>query len=205
MNGESASVKPFAESCEENKAPILAVLSRLFAHTRCVLEVGSGTGQHAVHFAAAMPQLVWQTSDVAENLPGIRAWLHEAALANLPDPLILDVQADWPAGPYDGVFSANTAHIMGWPEVEVFFAGVARVLAAGGCFALYGPFNYSGAYTSESNRNFDGWLKRRDPRSGIRNFDALNALAMRNGLRFDEDVEMPVNNRILVWRKPAAG
>lgn len=205
MSGGEVSVKPFAESSEENKTPILAVLGRLFVQTRCVLEVGSGTGQHAVHFAAAMPHLVWQTSDVAENLPGIRAWLDEAALPNLPDPLMLDVCGDWPAGPYEGVFSANTAHIMGWSEVERFFAGVSRVLTAGGRFALYGPFNYGGTYTSESNRNFDGWLKRRDPRSGIRDFDALNALATRNGLRFDADVEMPVNNRILVWRKPTTG
>ncbi|MEJ2590920.1 MAG: DUF938 domain-containing protein [Candidatus Thiodiazotropha sp.] len=198
-------MKPFAESCEENKAPILAVLMRLFAPAGRVLEIGSGTGQHAVHFAAAMPHLSWQTSDVAENLPGVRAWLDESALSNLPEPLSLDVRDDWPDGPYDGVFSANTAHIMGWPEVEALFAGVGRVLDDGGCFALYGPFNYGGAYTSESNRSFDGWLKRRDPRSGIRDFDALNALAADNGLRFEEDVEMPVNNRILVWRKTVTG
>lgn len=194
-------VKPFAESCEENKTPILQVLKRLFADTGSVLEIGSGTGQHAVHFAAAMPHLIWQTSDVRENHPGIHAWLDEAALPNLRYPFALDVRGDWPGASYEGVFSANTAHIMSWPEVEKFYQGVGQVLDEGGCFALYGPFNYGGRYTSESNRQFDGWLQRRDPLSGIRDFDALNALAASHGMRFSEDIEMPVNNRILVWRK----
>ncbi len=197
-------MKPFAESCEENKAPILQVLVRLFADTRSVLEIGSGTGQHAVHFAAAMPHLVWQTSEVAVHHGGIHAWLDEVALANLRYPLDLDVRRDWPDEPYEAVFSANTAHIMSWPEVEHLFQGVGRVLAPGGLFALYGPFNYGGEYTSESNRRFDAWLKGRDPLSGIRDFDALDRLADQQGLIFQEDVEMPVNNRILVWRKARA-
>jgi len=193
--------KPYAESCDQNKAPILAVLSRLFADSRRVLEIGSGTGQHAVHFAAAMPHLTWQTSDVAENHPGIRAWLDEAALANVLYPLDLDVRGCWPDDAYDAIFSANTAHIMSWGEVESLFQGIGRVLAEGGRFALYGPFNYNGAYTSESNRRFDGWLKQRDPLSGIRDFDALDRLADNQGLSFEADIEMPVNNRLLVWRK----
>jgi cyclopropane fatty-acyl-phospholipid synthase-like methyltransferase len=193
--------KPCAESCDQNKAPILAVLSRLFAESRSVLEIGSGTGQHAVHFAAAMPHLVWQTSDVSENHPGIRAWLDEAGLSNTRNPIDLNVRGRWPKQTYDAIFSANTAHIMCWREVEHLFEGIGKVLAQGGCFALYGPFNYNGQYTSDSNRRFDGWLKQRDPLSGIRDFTELNRLAEAQGLAFEEDIEMPVNNRILVWRQ----
>jgi cyclopropane fatty-acyl-phospholipid synthase-like methyltransferase len=193
--------KPYAESCEENKAPILAVLSQLFADVHSVLEIGSGTGQHAVHFAAAMPHLIWHTSDVAEHHPGMHDWLDEAALPNTRDPIDLDVRGNWPEETYDAVFSANTAHIMGWPAVEALFAGIGKVLAEGGCFALYGPFNYNGQYSSESNRRFDVWLKQRDPLSGIRDFADLNQLAEAQGLKSEEDIEMPVNNRILVWRR----
>ncbi|MDJ0805812.1 MAG: DUF938 domain-containing protein [Gammaproteobacteria bacterium] len=193
--------KPFAESCEENKQPILAVLERLFTGVRRVLEVGSGTGQHAVYFAGAMPHLYWQTSDREENHPGIRAWLADASLPNIGLPISLDVTETWPARTYDGVFSANTAHIMSWPEVQHFFQGVGQVLEPGGRFVLYGPCNFGGNYTSDSNRNFDHWLKERDPLSGIRNFEDLNRLAGEQGLRFLEDIEMPVNNRTLVWHR----
>ncbi|MEW8026130.1 MAG: DUF938 domain-containing protein [Candidatus Thiodiazotropha sp.] len=194
-------MKPYSEACDENKAPILQVLLRLFRDIRTVLEIGSGTGQHAVHFAAAMPHLTWQTSDIDENHPGIRAWLQEAALPNLRNPIGLDVGAVWPAEEYDAIFSANTTHIMSWPEVQRMFEGIGQVLKRGGCFALYGPFNYQGGYTSESNRRFDQWLKSRDSLSGIRDFEALNELADLNHLVFSEDVGMPVNNRILVWRR----
>lgn len=194
-------MKPYADACDENKAPILTVLVRLFQDVRSVLEIGSGTGQHAVHFAAAMPWITWQTSDLEANHPGISAWLEESALPNLRDPITLDVGGVWPVAEYDGVFSANTTHIMSWPEVEQMFQGIGHVLKPGGCFALYGPFNYLGDYTSESNRRFDQWLKSRDPLSGIRDFEALNGLAGANNLQFSEDVEMPVNNRILVWHR----
>ncbi|GAB3345784.1 DUF938 domain-containing protein [Lysobacter tyrosinilyticus] len=197
--------KPFAPACERNRDPILAVLREHFSDRRSVLEIGSGTGQHAVHFAAAMPWLSWQCADRAENLPGIRMWLDEAGLANTPAPIELDVRDAWPADRYDAVFSANTLHIMGWPEVETFFAGVERVLASatdvGGVLAVYGPFNYAGAYTSDSNRDFDGWLKARDPVSGIRDFEAVDALARGIGLRLVADVAMPANNRTLLWRR----
>lgn len=194
------SEKPFAESCEENKQPILQVLQRLFADKRSVLEVGSGTGQHAVHFAKAMPHLFWQTSDREENHAGIRAWLDDSVLENIGPPLLLDVTGSWPDSYYDAVFSANTTHIMSWPEVESFFSGVGKMLNPGGCFALYGPFNFGGCYTSESNSRFDHWLMARDPLSGIRNFEDLDGLAKGQGMLFQEDIEMPVNNRILVWR-----
>ncbi len=194
-------MKPFSEACEENKQPILAVLERLFADVHRVLEIGSGTGQHAVYFAAALPHLIWQTSDLPEHHPGIRDWLEEAALPNLKAPIVLDVGGVWPDQEFDAVFSANTAHIMSWPQVAQMFEGIGGVLESGGCFALYGPFNFGGDYTSDSNKRFDQWLKARDSYSGIRNFEDLDDLAGSNGLTFVQDIPMPVNNRILVWRR----
>ena len=193
--------KPFAPACERNRDPILEVLRTQFADHSSVLEVGSGTGQHAVHFAAAMPWLSWQCADLAPQLPGIRQWLDEAGLPNTPPPLTLDVRGPWPTGPYDAVFSANILHIIGWPEVEAFFAGVERVVGAAGMLVVYGPFNAGGNYTSASNRDFDAWLKARDPRSGIRDVEAVQALAAQAGLHAVDDVAMPANNRCLVWRR----
>lgn len=193
--------KPFAPACERNRGPILAVLRTRFADCRRVLEVGSGTGQHAVHFAAAMPWLSWQCADLPSQLTDIRQWLDEAGLPNTPPPLALDVAGAWPSGPYDAVFSANVLHIVGEPEVEAFFAGVGRVLGESGVLVVYGPFNVGGMYTSDSNREFDAWLKARDPRSGIRDVEAVQALAAQVGLRAVDDVAMPANNRCLVWRR----
>ena len=202
------STRPYAPACDRNRDPILAVLRRHFADRRHVLEVGSGTGQHAVYFAAAMPWLRWQCSD-RDDLSGIRAWLDDAALPNTPPPAPLDVasgswpRADTPDGRFDAMFSANTLHIMGWPEVERFFAGLDDALSADAVAVVYGPFNYGGQYTSESNREFDGWLKARDPRSAIRDVEAVHALARGIGLHPVEDVAMPANNRCLVWRRGA--
>ncbi len=205
--GSVPASKPFAPACERNREPILGVLQCWFADRQRVLEIGSGTGQHAVHFAAAMPWLQWQASDRAEHLDGIRAWLDEAALPNTPPPLELDVaHGAWPAArfdaaSFDAAFTANTLHIMGWPEVEAFFAGLQQVLSADAVLAVYGPFNYGGDYTSASNREFDAWLKARDPRSGIRDFEAVDALARGIGLSLIEDNAMPANNRCLVWTR----
>ena len=194
--------KPFAPACERNREPILGVLQRWFADRRHVLEIGSGTGQHAVHFAAAMPWLRWQATDRAEHLDGIAAWLDEAALANAPLPLALDVaRGPWPGAGFDAAFSANTLHIMGWPEVEACFAGLQHALAGDAVVAVYGPFNYGGDYTSASNREFDAWLKARDARSGIRDFEAVDALARAIGFVLAEDVAMPAHNRCLVWTR----
>lgn len=194
-------MKPFAESCEENKQPILQVLQKEFAHARRVLEIGSGTGQHAVYFARELAHLSWQTSDVQDNHPGIMAWLNDEGTDNAHPPLPLDVtQVNWPAQEYDGVFSANTVHIMSWPEVEKMFVGIGQILLPGGRFCLYGPFNYDGQYTSNSNARFDQWLKSRDPKSGIRDVADLNKLAAKAGLKLVRDYEMPTNNRILVWQ-----
>lgn len=196
--------KPFSQACENNKDPILAVIAPAFAAAQTVLEIGSGTGQHAVHFGAALPHLVWQTSDVEDNHPGICAWLKEAALPNVRSPLHLDVDGrEWLALRVEGVFSANTAHIMSWEQVINMVAGVGVILSPGGVFCLYGPFNYSGRYTSESNARFDQWLKARDPLSGIRDFEAIDELARGAGLDLQADHPMPANNRTLVWRKRA--
>lgn len=194
-------IKSFAPACERNRDPILAVLRTQFAERRSVLEVGSGTGQHAVYFAEAMPWLVWQCADLAPQLPDIRRWLDDARLPNTPPPIALDVCGTWPDGTYDAVFSANTLHIMSAPAVEAFFAGVGRVLAPSGRLVVYGPFNAGGHYTSESNRDFDAWLKARDPASGIRDIETVQALAARAGLHAIDDVAMPANNRCLVWQR----
>jgi len=195
-------MKPYSDACDENREPILEVIRQEFSACRTVLEIGSGTGQHAVYFGRQLPQLTWQPSDVAGNHPGINAWRNEAGLDNVPPPLQLDVSRDdWPAVCYDGVFSANTCHIMSWGEVESMFRGIGRVLPPGGVLCLYGPFNYRNAYTSDSNARFDAFLKSRDPASGIRNFEALDSLAADNGMRFRQDHEMPVNNRLLVWSR----
>ena len=192
--------KPCSPACERNRDPILAVLREHFARRRSVLEIGSGTGQHAVHFAAAMPWLAWQCSDVADNLPGIRAWLDEARLANTPAPIELDVTAPpLLASRFDALFSANTLHIMGWTDVQAFFALLPALLQPQATVVVYGPFNYRGAYTSDSNRDFDAWLRARDPRSGIRDFESVDALARAAGLRLLDDVAMPANNRCLAW------
>jgi cyclopropane fatty-acyl-phospholipid synthase-like methyltransferase len=194
--------KPFSEACEENKAPIRDVLANYLGGRRSVLEIGSGTGQHAVAFAAAFPSVTWQASDIRQNLPGIRRWIEEAGLANLPGPIELDVTGTWPKTRFDAVFSANTAHIMSDAEVEAMLRGIPRVLARDGLFALYGPFNYEGGFTSESNARFHQWLKARDPASGIKDVETLDELARAGGLELVRDHEMPVNNRTLVWRKP---
>jgi cyclopropane fatty-acyl-phospholipid synthase-like methyltransferase len=195
-------MKPFAESSEQNKLPILEVLKHYLPDAQRVLEIGSGTGQHAVFFSKEFPNLHWHASDREENHPGILAWLQEAKLENLYGPKLLDVnQADWPNQEYDAVFSANTAHIMNWHSVKNMFRGVGQILKPGGVFCLYGPFNYNGHYTSDSNARFDVWLKERDLESAIRDFEALCGLADENGMTLLADHEMPANNRILVWTK----
>ena len=193
--------KPFSQSCENNKEPILAVLKEAFKEVSFVLEIGSGTGQHAVHFSRHLPHLTWQPSDLEINHDSINAWRREAGLANLLAPLLLDVTADhWPEIRVDSVFSANTTHIMAWPAVVAMITGIGALLETGGIFCLYGPFNYNRRYTSDSNARFDLWLKQRDPQSGLRDIEDLDELARANGLRLKQDYAMPVNNRLLVWQ-----
>lgn len=192
------------------------MLRSVLAQSRHVLEIGSGTGQHAVHFAPALPHLLWQASDRAGCLPGLRARIARDGAGRLPPPIELDVQAHpWriPSGrgvpPVDAVFSANTLHIMAWEEVEDFFRGAGRLFAAAveaspaappRCvLAVYGPFRYRGAFTTPSNATFDATLKARDPASGIRDFEAVDALAAAQGLALAADHAMPANNQLLVW------
>lgn len=198
------SALPHSAACERNREPILDALRVHFAAATRVLEIGSGTGQHAVHFAAALPHLLWQCSELDGELGAVRAWLAAYPQRNLPPPLVLDVCGEWPAGPWDAIFSANTLHIMAWTGVECLFRGVARHLEPGGTLAIYGPFNYGGRHTSPSNAEFDAWLEARDPASGIRDAEAVQALARAAGLRAVEDRAMPANNRLLAWRRERA-
>ncbi len=193
--------KPFSAACERNRQPILAVLREWFADRRHVLEIGSGTGQHAAHFAAALPKLRWQTSDVPDNLPGIRLWLKEAALPNTPAPIAFDVNDTPPGGEYDAVFSANTLHIMGWKEVERMFAALPKLTRRGALLVIYGPFNYEGQFTSPSNAQFDEALRSGNPKRGIRDFEEVDALASAAGFVLKEDRAMPANNRCIVWKR----
>jgi SAM-dependent methyltransferase len=198
---ESPMAKPFSPACERNQEVILDVLRQVFADRHRVLEVGSGTGQHAVHFARAMPQLVWQASDVAANLGGIRQWLSEAALPNTPEPLVFDIDGEAPAATFDAVFSANTLHIMAWPQVQRLFRALPGVMGEAAVLVVYGPFNYGGRFTSESNAAFDASLRAAQPERGIRDVEAVDALAQAAGLRLAEDRAMPANNRCLVWHR----
>src|ERR1700733_5352573 len=192
----------FSEACERNKDPILQVLRGAFARSSQVLEIGSGTGQHAVYFARHLPHLRWQPSDTAEHLDALRARIVAEGTPNLALPLLLDVRAHpWPIADADAVFSANTLHIMSWEAVQEFFSGMGRLLSSGGVLGVYGPFRYAGRYTSESNATFDRYLGERDSASGIRDFEAVDELARKEGLELDSDSDMPAHNRTLVWRR----
>lgn len=194
--------KQFSAACERNSAPICALLQQILKNSAHVLEIGSGTGQHAVYFGAAMPHLVWHSSDLPQNHPSIIAWQQEARLPNVVGPLTLSVsQSDWPTGPFDAVFSANTCHIMAWQEVEAMFAGIGRLLPQGGLVCIYGPFNYGGRFSSPSNAQFDAMLRAQAAHMGIRDFEAVNALAAAQGLVLQADHPMPANNQLLVWRR----
>ncbi len=195
-------MRPFSEACERNKGPILGILEAVLAGTSRVLEIGSGTGQHAVHFARHLPRLAWQPTERADQLPGLAAGLAAEALPNLLEPMELDVrQPTWPGSGFDAVFTANTLHIMSWPEVVALFEGLGRVLSRDAVVAVYGPFRYGGAYTSASNAAFDQALRARDPASGIRDFEAVNELAGARGLVLSADHRMPANNQLLVWKR----
>ncbi|MEN9866412.1 MAG: hypothetical protein RL748_2002 [Pseudomonadota bacterium] len=197
-------MKQHSGACERNQQPILQVLRQVFASAQRVLEIGSGTGQHAVYFAPQLPHLAWQTSDLEHNHPSIQAWINDSPSPNLLPPLVLDMAAArWPTDPFDAAFTANTCHIMNWVEVEAMFDGVGNLLPANGVFAVYGPFNYDGKFTSDSNARFDASLREFAPHMGIRDMGDLQRLARQHGLQLEQDIDMPANNRILVWRKVA--
>ncbi len=194
--------KPFSQACENNKLPILTILSRVFIDTRAVLEIGSGTGQHAVFFAENLPHLTWYPTDCDNNVAGIALWLKDAALTNIASLQTLDVnQKEWPKTKFDGAFSANTAHIMALEEVEYMFQGLAAVLASNSKFCLYGPFKYQGNFTTPSNERFDQWLKLQADHMGVRDIEYIESLADANGFVLAEDNAMPANNQLLVFLK----
>ena len=195
---------PRSEAGERNKGPILAILRNLLTAPGLVLEIGAGTGQHAVHFARHLPHLEWLPTDRGEWLDALRERVRREGPSNLRVPIELDVNSnDWPIESADAVYSANTLHIMAWPEVEAFFRGVGRTLAPRGRLAVYGPFRFEGNYTSASNAEFDAYLRRHDAASGIRDFEAIDALAAAVGLQLEANRAMPANNQLLVWRKSA--
>ena len=193
--------KPFSEASERNREPLLAVLARHFADRSRVLEIGSGSGQHAVHFAQGLPHLTWQCSDMPAQLPGIRLWLDQAGLANTPAPLALDVDGAWPCARFDAVFTANTLHILAWEQVLRMFSRLPGAMTNDAVLAIYGPFNYQGRFTSAGNGSFDASLKARTAHMGIRDFEAVDGAAHGAGLELVEDCTMPANNRCLIWHK----
>ena len=194
--------KPYSQACENNKDPILTVIRTVFDRPVTVWEIGSGTGQHACHFARHLPHIEWQPTDRSECLPGIQMWLQEAGLPNLKQPLILDVTDPvWPSRDIEALFTANTLHILSRANVETLFERLSVYLAAEASVCIYGPFNYSGTYTSDSNARFDQWLKNRDPGSGIKDFEDIVDLARQSGLHLTKDFEMLANNRLLVFNR----
>jgi SAM-dependent methyltransferase len=193
---------PFSAACERNKDPILEVLRSRFAGRAQVLEIGSGTGQHAVHFARALAHLTWHPTEQLAYLADLTERVKLEGSDNLRAPTVLDVrQAVWPLRSVDAVFTANTLHIMSWSEVTALYRGVGTVLAPGGVFCVYGPFRYDGRYTSDSNQEFDRMLQERDPDSGLRDIHAVTILAQQYGLRLDADHDLPAYNRLLVFAK----
>ena len=190
-----------SDACERNKEPILAILREAFAGHTHVLEIGSGTGQHAVHFALAMPEIVWQPSETPEAMPALRKRIFNEGPKNLRAPVMIDVtETPWDVRKVDGVFTANTLHIMHWPNVEAFFAGLPAIAKPGTVLVVYGPFRYGGAHTSGSNASFDAMLRARDPGSGIRDFEEVDKLAQKAKFSRIADHAMPANNRTLVWK-----
>jgi len=196
---------PFSPACERNRVPIRDVLVQVFGDCTDVLEIGSGTGQHAVFLAASMPWLVWRPTDFGEYLPGLAARVAIEGPANCRAPEVLDVRRrPWPVDGTDAIFSANTLHIMAWSAVRALFAGLAGLSGPPRILAIYGPFRYAGRCTSDSNARFDASLRARDPASGIRDFEAVDALAREAGFELQADHAMPANNQLIVWRRARA-
>ncbi|MGF6991675.1 DUF938 domain-containing protein [Paraburkholderia sp. GAS32] len=209
MTDSHPALRQHSPSAERNREPILAVLREVLPATGRVLEIASGTGQHAICFAGALPGLDWQPSDIdADARASIAAWVAHAGLANVRAPLALDVhQADWGVqtldklDQFDAVVCINMIHISPWSATQALFAGASRRLVDGGVLYLYGPYKRGGAQTSPSNDAFDQQLRSRDPAWGVRDMEAVVALGASVGLVCDEPIAMPANNFSLVFRK----
>lgn len=196
------SVKPYAPSCDENKKVILEAIKPYLEKKSTVLEIASGTGQHAAYFAQNMSHLKWQTSDLKAAKVGISMWLKEADLPNLLYPIELNVsESEWPQQKFDAIFTANSLHIMSQKNVKDMFFKLTQVLDKNGLLIVYGPFNYGGQYTSQSNAQFDVWLKNQNRLSCIKDFEWCNELAEQAQLHLLKDIEMPCNNRVLIWQR----
>ncbi|TMO21530.1 DUF938 domain-containing protein [Pseudoalteromonas sp. S4741] len=193
--------KPFSQACENNKNHILKALQPALQNAASVLEIGSGTGQHSVFFAKKLPHLQWYTSDREVNHQGIKLWHDEVQLANLHPPLLLDLNDPWPVNKVDAIYTANTFHIVSWELITRFFAGVNQHLNQQGVVCVYGPFKYKGEFTSPSNDEFNSLLQSRDPLSGIRDFEAVEQLAVQFGLKLLSDTAMPANNQLLIFKR----
>tara|TARA_B100001063_G_scaffold44218_1_gene37962 strand:- start:789 stop:1379 length:591 start_codon:yes stop_codon:yes gene_type:complete len=193
--------KPFSQACENNKNHILKALQPALQNAASVLEIGSGTGQHSVFFAKKLPHLQWYTSDREVNHQGIKLWHDEVQLANLHPPLLLDLNDPWPVNKVDAIYTANTFHIVSWELITRFFAGVNQHLNQQGVVCVYGPFKYKGEFTSPSNNEFNSLLQSRDPLSGIRDFEAVEQLAVQYGLKLLSDTAMPANNQLLIFKR----
>ncbi|AWF83229.1 methylase [Microbulbifer sp. A4B17] len=197
----SSTELPDAPSCGRNREPILQQLTRLLASSRKVLEVGSGTGQHAVYFAPQLPHLEWQTSERSQQLEAVKSWLAEIPNSNLPQPLALDVGDSWPEISADAIFTANTLHIMSAELVQKFFLHSADVLEPEGLLIVYGPVKIAGEFIGPTNADFDIQLKEHDPKRGIRDLEWLDQLAESAGFSRAELNYLPANNQLMVWRK----
>ena len=191
---------PYSQACENNKLAILKVLQRYISNEGSVLEIASGTGQHGEFFANKFPRLCWQTSDIPSAVARLNLRISSSNLPNLPLAIPLDVNTpDSCVAGYNFLFTANSLHIMSEKSVENFFIGTPAFLQNPGLLFIYGPFKYSGEFTTESNAQFDTWLKERDPDSGVRDLEIINDLAAHAGLNLIEDFQMPANNQLLVF------
>lgn len=193
-------MRKYSQACEQNREPILKVLRQVFKNSKCVLEIGSGTGQHAAYFSKHLPHLIWQPSDLKENHSSIDAWIKGSA-ANIKKPIELDISHHpWPNQSTDAIFVANVFHIISWELITHFYLGVAEILNTNGLVLIYGPFSYAGKHTSQSNKDFDKYLKQHDQFSGVRDIVDLENLALTVGLELIKDYAMPANNRCLLWQ-----